>query len=103
MMDRTGCKNLASAVLLEAKADYEIPSRRPEIQAFLFSEVFYMYTELAGWNPGRIRREIMQKDCRNCKNRYKESLCVKCYETDPTKTHNYYEHDDRKKRELCRK
>lgn len=103
-LNYSGCKNLASAVLLEAMEDYGNPSRRPEVQAFLFSENFYLFTELAGWNPGRIRREIMGKDCRTCKNRYREQLCVQCYETDPTKTHNYYVFDDRKgKKELRRK
>lgn len=105
MLNRTGCKNLASAILLEAKSDYEFhQGLRPEIQSFLFSDRFDLFVALAGWNPGVIRREIMGKDCRTCKNRYKEHLCIKCYETDPSKTHNYYEYDDRKdKKELRRK
>ena len=93
---RKGCVNLASAVINQAMEDYQIPSMRPEIQTFLFSDRFRMFVELAGWNVGLIRRAIMQKDCRTCKNRYKEHLCIMCYETDPTKVHNYYEKDDRK-------
>ncbi len=97
-LNKRACKNLASAVIMTALEDYEDPALRPEVQAFLFSPRFILYAALTDWNAQQLRGLFMKdKDCKTCKNRYKENICVKCYETDPTKVHNYYKLDDRKK------
>lgn len=98
-----GYKALAAAVIVQAQEDYQLGGRRQEVQAFLFSKRFILFTDLAGWNSAIVRRIIMGKDCSTCQNRYKEHLCVQCYETDPTKDHNYYKKDDRKKKKGLRK
>lgn len=98
-MNTKACKNLASAVIMEAYEDYQIPSCRPEVQAFLFGPGFRLFADLSGQSAGMIRRMFMpDKDCKHCINRYKENVCMKCYETDPTQTHNYFKKDERKKR-----
>lgn len=98
-MNVKACKNLASAVINEAFEDYQIVSCREEVQAFLFSNYFRLFADLAMQPVADIRRMFMpEKDCKHCVNRYKEHVCVKCYETDPTQTHNYFKKDERKKR-----
>lgn len=47
-MNAKACKNLASAVIMEAYEDYQIPSCRPEVQAFLFGPRFRLFADLSG-------------------------------------------------------
>jgi len=97
-MKKDACKQLASAVINMALKDYQDNYDRAGVRAFLMGPRFKLFADLADQPVDRIRRLFMEDKCKKCVNRYKEKLCVKCYETDPTKNHSYFKLDTRKEK-----
>lgn len=98
MYDKRACRNLCSAIMLAAKEDYDNNLCQEEIRAFVNSRLFKLYAGLTVWSDTKLRRLIMEKDCKTCENRYKEKVCIRCYQTDPTQTHDFYKKDSREKK-----
>lgn len=97
-MNKNACKQLASAVINMALKDWVDNYERTSVRAFLLGPRFKLFADLADQPADMIRRLFMEDKCKKCVNRYKEHLCVKCFETDPTKTHNYFKLDTRKEK-----
>ena len=91
-----GCRDLASAVILRAMEDYEDPEFRKDIQHFLFTETFILFCDFARMAPGRIRRQLIHKDCSRCQNRKNVVLCRACWSDKPGNEN--YNYSERKKR-----
>lgn len=73
-----GCRNLASAVILAAMADYDDPGQRKDVHEFLISPLFRMYADLAGLSPFMVRSTITGKDCLSCVFLRNPRICMDC-------------------------